>query len=283
MENKTATRKTFQAYKRAEMAAYERYFSETNADGPNDKFNAALKMWLNRTKKLVLGNFSDDDVIPGHLLQSYETPPGDRIAASIQIKYQLKGLNSLREYLRTRAYTPELVNPKGRKKYRILNPSAGAAGLTSALAPYGHTVDINDFFDQPEFGNPERYGPSYRWVHEELGIDCPHFDGRERPYAYADQSYDYVFCHQAIDVYGSIDEWPDIIDDFRRIAVKKVALVLNPPANHDGLPRAVHKVQRREKLAQFVESAAKSFRGKVSSCPETLLPALVVSGRKTVT
>lgn len=80
--------------------------------------------------------------------------------------------------------------------------------------------------------------------------------------------FDIVLVHQALDAYGAVAEWRQIVSDLLVIARRSVGLVLNPPAGKDQ--------ESREKGAAFIKDMEDSYGATVSRCPETRLPTLVI-------
>lgn len=73
-------------------------------------------------------------------------------------------------------------------------------------------------------------GWPYQPIIESLGLDVTLHNGAILPYPFADKSYDYVFCYQAIEAYGPPAEWGRFVDEFCRIARKRVIIGFNPIA-----------------------------------------------------
>lgn len=75
-------------------------------------------------------------------------------------------------------------------------------------------------------------GWPYQPLIESLGLDVALHNGSNVPYPFADKSFDYVFCYQALEAYGPPAEWGRFVDEFCRIARKRVVIGFNPIAVH---------------------------------------------------
>lgn len=71
-------------------------------------------------------------------------------------------------------------------------------------------------------------GWPYQPIIESLDLDVRLFDGGERPYPFADNSFDVVCCFQAIEAYSDPEHWIDTIREFCRISRKSVVVGFNP-------------------------------------------------------
>lgn len=222
--------------------------------------------WYRRVRavaKWLDTNGPEPDTVLAEIMTPYEIGIMDRLAARLPIKYQYRGLNGLREYARLWTMFPELLGEAPPQD--VLELSCGACGIFDVLSRYGHNVKSYDYLDK-DAKNP--LGTSYAGIHKALGVACQHFDGRARPYGFAPDSFDIVLVHQALDAYGAVAEWHQIVADLLVIARRSVGLVLNPPAHKDQ--------ENREKGTAFINEMKDTYGAIVSQCPETELPTLVI-------
>ncbi|MFB9149880.1 hypothetical protein [Roseovarius ramblicola] len=219
------------------------------------------RIWLRRTARLSKWLDESGVEVPAKIMSPYALGVLDRCRARIPLKYQYRALNGLRELARTHVLFPELLSDG--EPVEIIDLSAGGCGTADVLGQYGHKVEICDYFDANKI-NP--MGHSYAELHKFLGLNCRFFDGRSLPYEFADESRDIVLVYQAIDAYGPVAMWYDIVDELLRIARRSVGLVLNP---------AIPKTPENEaQVVAFIGDMKRDYGATVSTCPETSLPAL---------
>ncbi|MBY5988890.1 methyltransferase domain-containing protein [Roseovarius atlanticus] len=219
-------------------------------------------IWLRRVGTLARWLDKNDVAVPKELVRSYEIDILSRVRAGIPLKYQFRALNNLRELVRANILFPELVDGLAEPR-TIIDLSAGACGTYEVFSHFGHYVTVCDFYQPDGFNNVR---DSYAAIHEMLGIECRHFDGRSLPYSFADDNFDIVLCHQAIDAYGPVQFWYDAIDEMLRIARCSIGLVLNPAHPKTADTRAAART--------FMEHMRTRHGATFSECPETGLPAM---------
>jgi len=219
------------------------------------------RIWLRRTARLSKWLDQNGVEVPAKIMSPYELDVLERCRARIPLKYQYRALNALREMARTHVLFPELL--AGDEPAEIIDLSAGGCGNADVLGQYGHKVEVCDYHDANAI-NP--VGHSYTEIHKFLGLECRFFDGRDLPYAFPDESHDIVLVYQAIDAYGPVALWYDIVDELLRIARRSVGLVLNP-----AVPRTT---ENEALMAAFIQDMRRDRNAFVSTCPETSLPAL---------
>lgn len=230
--------------------------------------------WLQRTRGQWRQFVRQEIPIPANFMQPYSIPKADFFTGLsaddaarrhhdgkfIQIKYQLRAYNIMREYMRLRSFLPELFD--GKAQFSLIEFSSGGCGSLEVAREFGHSLQPLDFI--------AGRGAEYRPIHKALGADVINFNGRERPYGFADKSYDIVVCNQAVDAYGSPEDHIAVINEFKRIARRKVQVVFNPYRpewNRDTAETWRPKMH---------EDLAKWFPGEeLRACPSTGLPAIV--------
>lgn len=234
---------------------------------------ARLKTWIARTRKAWATLDQKGIAIPDEFLAPYkiekksffpdDVSTGRRrlLTSMVQLKYQLRGYNMLREYSRCVEFFPEITDPD--TSYDILELSSGSCASFEVAKYFGNNLQTTEFLG----GRGSVYEP----IHKALGLDVVSFDGSQLPYSFADQSYDIVLCYQAIDAYGDIENYHDFISEMLRVARKKVVIVFNPGL-HDGDRLSSEDFQAW--LNKFLQ--ANFPEAKPGTCPSTTLPAIVI-------
>ena len=171
----------------------------------------------------------------------------------IQRKYQSRRNNVMRCWNRVQLFAPELMMEGPPQNVFELSTAHGA--MLEVCRHFGHNILGNDYVNmvsgQP--GESSAYRPlnaqlarekddhgqklaevqfeqdwPYRQIIEALDIPITIFDAGFIPYPLESKSQDYLFCFQAIEHYAHPDHWPDLVDEFCRIARKAVIILLNP-------------------------------------------------------
>lgn len=249
------------AYIRQEQAAYQQA-ARDNPRVASRRFPVSKQnIWYRRINRLTDWHLSRGLDIPAALLRPYHAPVMQRFKSGIPLKYQFRGLNALRELSRANVLFSDVL--ASTPPLDILDLSAGGCGIAEVFGYYGHTVTSRDYY-----GNNDRNdaGHSYAEIHNELGLTCKNFNGRERPYEFASGSFDLVLSYQAIDAYGDVSDWYDVVDEMLRISRKSIGLVLNPPAQKS--PENIAAAAAFELNMQNTHSTL------TGTCPETGLTAL---------
>jgi len=219
------------------------------------------RIWHRRIERLIAWHREGGFDLPQALVQPYAMPVLTRVAHRIPLKYQYRGLNALRELARAHVMFPDMLAAGA--PLSVLDLSAGGCGVADVYGHYGHDVTIRDYFATGADGVARSpYAP----IHRELGLDCAHFDGRVRPYDFDSGSFDLVLCHQALDAYGPVEDWPGAVEEMLRIARRSVGLVFNPPA-----PRTP---DTEAQAADFVAALCARHPARTGNCPETGLVTL---------
>lgn len=200
----------------------------------SDILEARLEPWLART----LGEWQRVNrfghTIPDGFLAPYDIDKAEFFATLtdadlapdagplnakfLQIKYQLRAYNVLREYLRLRVLMPELTETG--KPLEVLELSSGGCGNLEVARHFGHQLQSTDFLA----GRGSEFMP----IHDALDAKAKFFDGSQLPYEFDDNSYDIVICNQAIDAYGRPRAYGRMINEMKRIARSKVQVIFNP-------------------------------------------------------
>lgn len=203
------------------------------------KYPERIVPWMRRTRAAFNQIDNRGYPIPRSFLECYKTPkqeflPDDIRAGrgkvttkpeDLMLKYQLRGYNLLREYLRYIMLIPEVLEPS--KRFDLLELSAGSAASEELARVFNNSYQAADYM-------AER-GSAYRPLHEEMGIDVIDFDGAQRPYRFDSDSYDVVICFQAIDAYGPVEDYPKFVTEMARIARRRVVLIFNPQSKGEQL------------------------------------------------
>jgi hypothetical protein len=243
-------------YIAAEQAAYEAA-TVTHPRVAARRFAPGKQaIWYRRMTRLMAWHRERGLDVPGALMRPYRLGVVERARAGIPLKYQYRGLNSLRELGRAHVMFPEMMAADA--PLSVLDLSAGGCGIADVYGHFAHEVCVNDYFVPDKDGIPRS---PYAAIHADLGLDCRHFDGRDRPYRFDSGAFDIVLCHQAIDAYGPVEAWPEALDEMLRIARRAVGLVLNPPA-----PRTP---ETEAQAAAFVADACTRLGARQGECPET--------------
>lgn len=106
------------------------------------------------------------------------------------------------------------------------------AGNEVTLTPFKpwHTTALEEVagstHDNPRSERIE--GWAYQPIVESLGLDVRLIDGRDRPYPFADKSFDVVCAYQCIDAFAEPEEWPAVVAELCRIARQTVVVGYNP-------------------------------------------------------
>ncbi|WP_166416332.1 hypothetical protein [Cochlodiniinecator piscidefendens] len=223
-------RRAMRAYLDEERALYQQ-LSQTHPRYA--KFVERIELWLKRTRK-AWRTLSDRDVaIPDTFLQPYQIdktaflPQGQgkgllkkrsMLLNMVQIKYQLRGYNMMREYQRCVDFYPETLDPD--RSYEILELSSGSCASVEVARHFGNTLQPTEFLE----GRGSVYDP----IHQAIDAKPINFNGAQTPYQFDDNSYDIVTCFQAIDAYGDEAQYAEFIGEMSRIAREKVVIVFNP-------------------------------------------------------
>jgi len=218
-------------------------------------------IWHRRISRLIDWHREGDFDLPVDLVRPYALPVLARVEQRIPLKYQYRGLNALRELARAHVMFPEMI--AGGAPLKVLDLSAGGCGVADVYGHYGHDVTIRDYFVTGADGMPRN---SYTAIHQELGLECEHFDGRERPYDFESDSFDLVLCHQALDAYGPVSSWSEAVGEMLRIARRSVGLVFNPP-----YPRTP---ETEAEAAAFIAELSADHVTDEGVCPDTKLVTL---------
>lgn len=191
----------------------------------------------------------------------------DRIQ-QIMFKYLQREMNLLRAWVRISHHMPETVS--GGEKLSCLEFGTAHGAMLEIWRHFGHRVVGTDW--PWRAGNEVPAVPSRPWHHavvegvravghdhsradpvegwayqpiiESLGLDVRHIDGRSWPYPFEDKSFDVVCAYQAIDAFGSPEEWSEIVAEFCRIARKIVVVGYNP------LPKTEARKPERQEAAR---------------------------------
>lgn len=259
-------------YCQAERASYAAMLEE-RPDAA--RATQRTEQWLRRTGRSWKSLNKNGVQIPSNFLKPYDFPKKDFLPADfaqviksgrlsyemVQTKYQLRAHNVLREFDRWNTLCPELMQSEA--SYDILELSSGGCGGAEVAHHFGHNYQATDYLA----GRGSVYAP----IHTSLGLTVIDFDGSQTPYGFADKSYDYVACFQAIDAYGDEDAYPDFIDEMLRIARQRVVLIFNPgrKARREKITGGAELLIKKPLLDRY--SGINFFR-----CPSTGMPAAVI-------
>jgi len=247
-----------QNYIAVELELYDRLVRDLTARGAR-RFGMPALVWATRAQQNWQGLNRASIAIPPSLLAPYDIDHTAFNAAGTMMKYRLRGYNTLRELHRIAIFCPELLHAG--PTCQVLELGAGSCANKDVLEHFGHTVTLAD--------DLAGMGAAYAPIHQTLDVAPIQFDGTTLPYSFAEQSFDYVFCNQAIDAFGPIDIWPDILAQMQRITRKKLVVVFNPDYSRD-----------MQRLENFVQGfCAKGATARTARCPDTGLPALVLDCR----
>ncbi|MCG7521250.1 methyltransferase domain-containing protein [Ruegeria sp. Ofav3-42] len=256
------------AYSKVEQEAYSAFASTISEEDGKALRLGRRTVWLRRTR--ILSRFLSEQgiALPEEFLRPYAIPVSERISSGIPLKYQFRGYNILRDLARVAIAAPELLQPDT-APVSVLDPSAGGCGVVEAMRHYGHSVTSRDYFD-PE--QPLSLGNAYREIHAEIGVDIQNFDGRSRPYGFEDDSFDYVFCFQALDAYAPMSDWSEAVEELLRIASKGVILVFNPSGrDKTGLIGGIYRM--------LLQLEPRDLDVTSFTCPDTNLPGMKLQYR----
>ncbi|MEM6408261.1 MAG: class I SAM-dependent methyltransferase [Pseudomonadota bacterium] len=173
----------------------------------------------------------------------------EHISGRIAPKYLGRHMNLRRAWVRICTHLPETTIPG--TSYDILEFSTAHGAMLELWRALGHRVHGTDFEASEEtikryaamkprmqaafetsHANPiaaDRPGWAYQPVIESIGVQVDLFDAGVTPYRYADKSFDYICCYQAIEAYAAPEDWGRIVAEFCRIARRAVVIGFNPP------------------------------------------------------
>jgi hypothetical protein len=170
------------------------------------------------------------------------------VSGAIAKKYLDRAANIKRSWTRICTHLPETVDTTERLKILDFSTAHGAmleiwnalghdAEGTDYAVPEGHgkkyrKISSDDQVFQSLHGNPVgkvQSGWIYQPIIESIGARVHLFDAGKVPYNFADKSFDYICCYQAIEAYAVPAEWDKIVDEFCRIARRGIVIGFNPP------------------------------------------------------
>lgn len=179
------------------------------------------------------------------------------VIEKVMWKYLVRKQNCSRAWVRIHQHAPETLTSE---PLDILELSTAHGAQLEIWRSLGHRVKGTDFnwavegsmaqskpARQPwqrkllanmqavQHANPTApliNGWPYQPLIESLGLDVSLHNGSNVPYPFEDKSFDYVFCYQALEAYGPPAEWGRFVDEFCRIARKRVVIGFNPIAVH---------------------------------------------------
>lgn len=190
-------------------------------------------MSVNVGEAYALGNYSEAD-----------------IAARIPVTDWNRKVNLARAWARICTHLPETSDTK--QSYDILEFSTGHGAMLELWRGLGHRVrgvdldygarmrrnqstlalrDSSHFLQEHRNKRgDDRPGWRYQPVIESLGLEVDLFDPGRMSFPYADKSFDYVCCYQAIERYAQPEDWDALLAEFCRIARRGVVIGLTPPS-----------------------------------------------------
>lgn len=216
-----------------------------------------LQLWLARTYRAYIRMMKATPAVPRSFLERYPISVGEMQAQGIQIKYQIRGYNLLREFERLKMLDAAQLD--GSEKYRFLDLSSAACGVEACAREFGHTTRSCDFLDG--------MGGAYRCITDAQNIKVSNFDGTLFPFGFSENSFDFVTCFQAINFYGQPSDYAKIIDDMCRIATKQVLVIFN------GDPRI------KEDLMAYIQGTVlpQFSTAKIIYCEDVERPGILIT------
>lgn len=221
-------RRKMRQYFNSERAAYKELAQRYPVAAP---MVARLQMWLKRTDHTCQTIVEAGYEIPDSFFQPYTIPKPDFLTDQqrggeeakrptfqlLQLKYQLRAYNILREYLRCIMFYPEILDRSA--SYDILELSSGSCATAELAREFNNAYRGVDYLSHRGF--------VYEALHRDIGVHVDEFDGKKLPYDFDDQSCDLLLCFQAIDAYGPAQEYHHFIHEMTRIARRRVVVAFN--------------------------------------------------------
>lgn len=170
------------------------------------------------------------------------------VSTAIARKYLDRSANLQRAWVRICTHMPEIIGTD--ETLSILEFSTAHGAMLEIFQALGHNAEGTDYCVPQQYrrkfkpvspdnavfrslhSNPvavSQDGWLYQPIIESIGGKVHLFDAGQTPYAFADDSFDYVCCYQALDSYADPSGWEAIVEEFCRIARRAVVIGFNPP------------------------------------------------------
>jgi hypothetical protein len=179
----------------------------------------------NRTQDDVSDLF--DEQPPSVLLSDYPLDAaGLERSVMMQQKFLDRRFNVERCWNQIQQYMPELLTSSPQD---VLEVSTGHGAMLEILRHYGHNVMGTDYAATTwlsETGGAEKPDWPFRHVVESIDLPMTVFDNTDGQYPIETKSFDTTLCFQALENSGHPDDWMSVIDEFCRISLKSVFVML---------------------------------------------------------